>query len=159
QLPFLNKDFLSYAKFASASLGELFGKSKLDDSQQKKVFELRSTYFENTGNNIFERKELPRLVQASQIRQIVSDDLNNDGFLDLILMGNNYHISTQLGRLDAFHGMVLYNDGKGTFENIEHLKVDGQVNAIEPITIRNKKGYLIGRNDDSPVFLTKNDSL
>lgn len=159
QLPFLNKDFLSYAKFASASLGELFGKSKLDDSQQKKVFELRSTYFENTGNNIFERKELPRLVQASQIRQIVSDDLNNDGFLDLILMGNNYHISTQLGRLDALHGMVLYNDGKGTFENIEHLKVDGQVNAIEPITIRNKKGYLIGRNDDSPVFLTKNDSL
>ncbi|MEO0573328.1 MAG: VCBS repeat-containing protein, partial [Bacteroidota bacterium] len=159
QLPFLNKEFLSYKKFASASLEELFGKDKLDDAQQKKVFELETSYFENKGDNTFEKKELPSFVQVSQIRQIISDDLNNDGFPDVILMGNNYHISSQLGRLDALHGIVLYNDGQGNFKNIEHLKVDGQVNAIEPITIKTKKGYIIGRNDASPIFLTKKDSL
>ncbi len=159
QLPFLNKEFLSYQKFASASLEELFGKGKLNDAQRKEVFELETSYYENKGNNTFEKKDLPRFVQVSQIRQIVSADVNNDDFLDIILMGNNYHVSTQLGRLDALHGVVLYNDGKGSFENIEHLKIDGQVNAIEPITIGNKKGYVIGRNDDIPIFLTKKDSL
>ena len=159
QLPFLNKEFLSYSKFASASLHELFGKSKLDGASQKKVFDLETSYFENVGNNTFEKKELPRFAQVSQIRQVHCDDINNDGFIDVILMGNNYHISSQLGRLDALHGMVLYNDGKGNFKNIDHLKVNGQVNAIEPITIKNKKGYIIGRNDTSPIFLTKKDSL
>jgi len=159
QLPLLNKKFLSYSKFASASLIDLFGKEKLNRSQQKKVFELETTYFENIGNNTFEKQQLPELTQASQIRKIIPDDVNNDGFLDVILMGNNYHISTQLGRLDALHGMVLYNDGKGNFATIEHLKVDGQVTAIKGLDVNGKKGFIIGRNDDSPIFIVKKDSI
>ena len=159
QMPFLNKEFLSYSKFASASLVDLFGKDKLNESEQKMVIELETSYFENTGNNTFKKKELPKLAQASQIRRVVAEDVNHDGFIDVVLMGNNYHISTQLGRLDALHGLVLYNNGKGDFKTMEHLKVDGQVNAIEPIKIKDKKGYLIGRNDAAPIFLTKKDSL
>ena len=159
QLPFLNKDFLSYSKFASASIEELFGKEKLETAEQKQVFELETSYFENLGNNTFKKKVLPKFAQVSQVREIMSDDINNDGFLDIILMGNNYHINTQLGRLDAIHGLILYNDGKGNFEKIEHLQVDGQVNAIKKLTINGKKGYIIGRNDDSPIFLIKKDSL
>ena len=159
QIPYLNKEFLSYAKFASASFTELFGKDNLAKSEQKKVFELETSYFENIDNQRFEKKELPKLAQISQVREIACDDLNDDGFLDIVLMGNDYHVSTQLGRLDALHGMVLYNDGMGNFKNIDHLKVDGQVNAMQSLTIKNKNGYLIGRNDDSPVFLTKKDTL
>ena len=126
---------------------------------KKKVFELETCYFENQGNNRFHKKDLPKLTQASQIREIRSTDINNDGFLDILLMGNNFHISTQLGRMDALHGLLLLNDGMGNFKNLKHLKVDGQVNTIQSITIKNKKGFIIGRNDERPIFLTKKDSL
>jgi len=157
QLPFLNKEYLSYSKFASASLRDLFGEDKLQASQQKKIVELETSHFENMGNATFEKKKLPLLVQSSQIRKIISDDVNNDGALDLIFMGNNHHISTQLGRLDALHGLVLFNDGQGDFNGpLEHLQVDGQVNTIEKIMIHRDTAFIIGRNDDSPVLLKKN---
>ena len=159
QLPFLNKEFLSYTKFAQATITDLFSNNKLNEATQKKVFELETCYFENQGNNRFHKKDLPKLTQASQIREIRSTDINNDGFLDILLMGNNFHISTQLGRMDALHGLLLLNDGMGNFKNLKHLKVDGQVNTIQSITIKNKKGFIIGRNDERPIFLTKKDSL
>jgi len=160
QLPFLNKEFLSYSKFASATLEELFGKDKLNNSQIKKVYELETSYFENLGNSTFQKKAIPLLSQISQTRKMICDDLDGDGDLDVILMGNNHHISTQLGRLDALHGLILYNDGRGNFiQNPTHLKVDGQVNDIKKLKIKHTEGYLIGRNDDSPVFLIKKDSL
>ena len=160
QLPFLNKEFLSYTKFASATLEELFGKDKLSSSQVKKVYDLRTSYFENVGNGTFKKKSLPLLAQISQIRKILSDDMDGDGDLDIMLMGNNHHISTQLGRLDALHGLVLYNDGRGNFDQkTQHLQVDGQVNAIQKLKTKQNTGYIIGRNDDTPVFLIKKDSL
>lgn len=156
QMPFLNKEFLSYSKFAAASLKQLFGEDKLDASEQKRVVELKSCYFENLGDGTFEKKALPLMAQVSQVNEIVVEDTNGDSSPDVILMGNNHHISTQLGRLDALHGLILTNNEKGEFnESIEHLGVDGQVNAIEKLIVNGKSGFIIGRNDETPVFLTE----
>ena len=160
QLPFLNKRFLSYAAFATASLDDLFGNEVLEKARLKEVNTLRTSYFENIGDEHYLERELPLLAQSSQVRDITVDDFNADGALDILLTGNNFHISTQLGRLDALHGLVLYNDGSGNFvDNFEHLEIDGQVNAIAPLKIADKEGYLIGRNDDQPIFLIKKDTL
>lgn len=157
QLPYLNKEFLSYSKFASATITEVFGADKLKSSKKKHVFELNSCYFENTGNGTFKKHSLPLLAQSSQINDIMVEDINEDGYPDLILMGNNYHVSTQLGRLDALHGLVLINDQKGNFSKSHNLKIDGQVSTIKKLKFNGKKGFLIGRNNDRPLFLSEKE--
>ncbi|MHA7059008.1 FG-GAP repeat domain-containing protein [Aquimarina sp. M1] len=45
-------------------------------------------------------------------------DFNNDGNLDLILTGNNYHTDVETGRSDASIGTVLLGNGTGNFESL-----------------------------------------
>ncbi len=115
QLPMLNKIFLSYNEFAKTDFSGLFPKEKIENAYKKQVHELASCYFENNGNGKFISKRLPFLAQSSSIEVLYTDDFNNDGFKDILIAGNNYKISTQLGRLDAFHGILLLNDQKGFF--------------------------------------------
>ena len=50
QMPFLNKKFLSYEDFASASLEELLGKEALAAAEKLEVTELRSGMLRNEGS-------------------------------------------------------------------------------------------------------------
>ena len=85
-------------------------------------------------------------------------DFNNDGFKDVFLIGNNYHINTQLGKLDASHGMVLMNDQKGFFNQKaqEYIGASGETRGIEEIVINKDIYYIITRNNNSPIFLKLN---
>ncbi|WP_223826637.1 VCBS repeat-containing protein [Flagellimonas sp. S3867] len=158
QMPFLNKNYLSYKDFAAASVQDLFGKVKLDMAAKKSVVELGSVFFENNGHGNFTKRELPKMAQASPIYDFETDDLNEDGYLDLLIVGNNYEISTQLGRLDAFHGLILQNDTTGGFNLVKNdgFHVFGAIRTLKKITIAGKPSYVAGRNNDSPIFLVKN---
>ncbi|MEM6892662.1 MAG: VCBS repeat-containing protein [Bacteroidota bacterium] len=157
QMPFLNKKFLSYLDFANASVEELFGRKALNDANRKQVFELNSCYFENQGDGNFDIKPLPFLTQASQINDILVEDLNEDGYLDVLIVGNNHHISTQLGRLDASHGLFLQNDKKGFFfhNHKQDPSIDGVVQSIGSINLNQKLKFIIGRNNAPTLMLSK----
>lgn len=155
QMPFLNKQFLSYSSFAAASLKELFGKKKLDNALKREVFMLETAYFENNGDSSFTKKELPLITQASSVQDIALHDVDEDGFQDVILVGNTYEISTQLGRLDASHGLILKNDGDGNFSFLTNLNINGAARKIEKIKIGNTTELVVTRNNDTPVFLKK----
>lgn len=158
QMPFLNKQFLSYQDFAKASLDELFTSKKLKQADKKEVYELRTSYYENNGKGNFERKKLPAIVQASTVHDIAIDDFNNDGFSDMLIVGNAYEISTQLGRMDAFHNVILQNDKKGGFQwkRNQDFDIEGPARNITKFKIKGKEHYIIGINNGSPIFLTKN---
>ncbi|MEX0273654.1 MAG: VCBS repeat-containing protein [Flavobacteriaceae bacterium] len=149
QMPFLNKKFLSYTAFAKASLDDLFTAPKLQNADTKKVFDTRSIYFGNDGKGNFTGTALPSIAQASNIMAMVVDDFDKDGFPDLFIHGNNHEISTQLGRLDAFQGLFLYNDQKGGFVWQKDLspKLHGQVRAMEKMTIGARTHYVLGFNN------------
>ena len=116
QIPFLNKKYLSYKDFANASFTDLFPKEKIYKAYKKQIFELGSSYFENLGNATFKKHQLPFMAQISSVNDIALDDYNNDGFMDVFLVGNNYNINTQLGKLDASHGIILLNNKIGFFD-------------------------------------------
>ncbi|MEO1484798.1 MAG: VCBS repeat-containing protein [Bacteroidota bacterium] len=157
QMPFLNKKFLSYLDFANASIEELFGSEALNEATRKQIFELNSCYFENKGDGNFNIKPLPFLAQASQINDILVEDLNEDGYLDVLIVGNNHHISTQLGRLDASHGIFLQNDKKGFFfhNHKQDPSIDGVVQSIGSINLNQKLKFIIGRNNAPALMLSK----
>ena len=158
QLPHLNKNFLSYKDFSLATIEDLFGETKLIKADKKEIFELRSSYFENIGNSTFKKHLLPFITQASQVNDIVADDFNKDGYKDLLIVGNNFEISTQLGRLDSFHGLILQNDKKGGFFWVsdDSLKVSGASKTLQKIKLNGQNSYVVGRNNDSPIFLINN---
>lgn len=157
QMPFLNKKFLSYATFAKAEFDELFPEEKINQSYKKQVFELSTCYFENLGKNKFKKHPLPFITQVSQINDIAVDDFNNDGYMDLLLVGNNYEISTHLGRLDALHGALLINDSKGSFVHVKDQKfnISGPARDIKKIKIKGSDYFIVTINNGEPIFLKK----
>ncbi|MGB5376476.1 VCBS repeat-containing protein, partial [Muriicola sp.] len=158
QMPFLNKEFLSYTSFAKAKLDELFTKEKLSKAEKKQLNELRSIYLVNDGMGHFRRQELPLIAQATITQDILVSDLNEDGYEDLMLVGNLYEISTQLGRMDASHGIILLNDKKGNFYWVQSPDIDicGPARTIEKIRLNKSDYFIIGINNNSPIFLIKN---
>ena len=157
QMPFLNKKYRTYHDFAAATLEEIFGAEALREAEKKQVFELRSCVFLNDGQGQFKKIPLPNIAQASIIYDFLPEDVDGDGYTDLILIGNLHEMSTQLGRLDAFQGLVLKNNGTGSFSWAPEmaLPVWGAGRALEKLRIENKEHYIIGRNNDSPLFLSK----
>ncbi len=159
QMPYLNKEYLSYKNFAKASLQDLFSASKLNKAGKMKAYELASSYFENDGNGTFKKKPLPLIAQSSSIKAIGVDDFNKDGFQDILIVGNNYEISTQLGRMDALHGVILQNDQKGDFVKVnkQDFDVPGPARDLKNITIAGRDYYIVTINNDSPIILEKNN--
>lgn len=158
QLPSLNKKFLSYKAFAEATVSELFGEENLIAADQKEVYTLEHSIFLNDGANAFNRLNLPHEAQLTSVKIVYLHDFDKDGLQDIFLAGNDFNVNTQLGRLDAGHGLVLLNKGNGNFEQSPEYRpeIRGQARAISHIDIGTESYLLIGRNNDSPVLLKSN---
>lgn len=158
QLPFLNKEFLSYKSFAEATVSELFGEDNLKAADQKEVYTLEHSIFLNDGADAFDRLILPHEAQLTSAKILYLHDFDEDGLLDILLAGNDFNINTQLGRLDAGHGLVLLNQGKGSFVKSSHYRpeIKGQARAVSEVVIGDEQNLVIGRNNDSPVLLKSN---
>lgn len=159
QMPFIRKKYLSYHDFANASVAEVMGAEKLSGAMKKSAKTLLTTYFRNEGDGSFQSVELPTTAQQSTVNAIAIDDFNYDGYDDLLLVGNNYEISTQLGRLDASHGVLLLNDQKGFFvePKEQRFNVAGAARDIKKIKIGGTDYYVVAMNNDKPIFLKKQE--
>lgn len=155
QMPFIRKKYLSYHDFAKARIEDVFSIRKSAIKRGVKV--LSSCYFQNDGNLNFRMQVLPRSAQESSVNAIAVDDFNNDGYLDLLLVGNNYEISTQLGRLDASHGVLHLNDQSGFFKESSNqsFNVAGAARDIKKIKIRGDTYFIIALNNNRPILLKK----
>jgi len=157
QIPAINKKYLSYKSFAEAKFSDIFSQKKLDSAYKKQVYKLQSSVFINQGNGTFVSHDLPNLAQISSVFSILTEDLNGDGFSDIVLAGNNYELNTQLGRQDASKGLILLNNGKGDFsvKAEPNLFIDGAVRDIQKIKIKNEIYFVISKNNDSLQFIKK----
>lgn len=158
QMPILNKKFLSYKDYAKATIADLFSSEKLGKAYQKEVYELRSCIFENDGSGVFKLRPLPDIAQVSIVQAIISEDYNHDGYKDLFLVGNNYEINTQLGRMDALHGLILVNDRKGGFyrADFQNYDISGPARNVNTIIVDGFLNYIVSVNNGFPLFLKRN---
>ena len=54
-------------------------------------------------------------AQFAPVNAIVCDDLDNDGYKDLLLAGNEYQTEIMTGRYDASYGCFLKGNNKKQF--------------------------------------------
>lgn len=119
QMPVLRKRFPLYRDYVKMTFDDVFTRSALDSSNKNVLNTFCSMYIKNEGQGKFSMKKLPALAQISPVFGILTDDVNNDGNLDILLSGNFYGPDIEAWRYDAGYGLVLLGNGAGDFEVIE----------------------------------------
>ncbi len=160
QMPsIINKKYVEYKDFAGKTIDEIFTKKQLKDADEKLVNTFESVYLENQGNKTFKMTYLPSLAQVSKIMSLYTEDVNRDGFPDVIIGGNFSGANMYQARYDGFFGMILYSNGKGKFtESIpteNGFLIDGDVRDIKTLNTPQGKLYLVSRNNDKLQFFKK----
>jgi hypothetical protein len=150
----MRRKFPSYASYADATMDQIFSGKELHTAQTLEANELATCYFKNTQGT-FNKSELPIEVQFSPVYKIISEDLNADGYQDLLLFGNNEYPRLKLGKMDASFGMILLNDGKGNFKYqkyTEHgLAVAGDVKDAVFLNYKGDRYLILGINNSELV--------
>jgi hypothetical protein len=160
EIPVLKKQNLKHSDYAKKSIQDLFSPELLNQALVREFNYTSSVVAINEGNGIFRIQKLPAMVQLSSVNAIQTIDLNNDGYQDLVMGGNEFGFLPQFGRLDGSFGHVLMNNGKGQFTwvnpKFSGLQLPGQIRDIGKITDPVSDYLLFLRNDEYPALYLVN---
>jgi enediyne biosynthesis protein E4 len=158
QVPAIKKQFLLHEDYSHATFDEIFkGKAK-ENLLQLNCDETRSCYLENMGNGKFIKHPLPIEAQFAPVNAIICDDLDNDGFKDLVLAGNEYQTEVMTGRYDASYGCFLRGGSNKSFTIVPSVKtgliLNGDVKDLSLLQLSNGQKILLAavNNDSLRVF-------
>ncbi|MCG8320370.1 MAG: VCBS repeat-containing protein [Cytophagales bacterium] len=152
QIPSLRKKFKTYDLFASSDLNAIYGADNLDRALHYVVKTFASVFIENLGKGQFKLSPLPNEAQLSSINDVVIDDFNQDGNLDVLLAGNLYAAEVETPRHDASVGLLMTGDGKNNFKVVppdaSGFYAPCDTKNVAVIHIGKDKMILLGANDD-----------
>ncbi len=146
QMPFVSKKFPTYSEFAVADLEKIYGKENLEKSLHYSATNFSSVIVLSKPNG-FEIKKLPVYAQISPINAGVVLDINKDGHLDFIGVGNNYAAEVETIRYDAGVGVVMLGDGKGNLEVLRPYQSGFFSNNDDKDLIKIKNQIFISSNN------------
>lgn len=93
--------------FAKVTMQQLLTDFPAEDLIALKANYLRSAWIENLGDGGFVFHQLPAAAQLAPLFAVTTVDLNQDGYEDLVAVGNDYGTETGGGRIDALNGIAL----------------------------------------------------
>ena len=148
QLPVLLKKNLKFAEYAVKSIYELIPDDIIKNSILKEVTISESIVAYNEGENQYRIEMLPKEIQFTCVNVILTTDLNDDNYNDIILGENNFSFKPQFGRLDAGFAHMLLGSATGLMKPAR-IGTSGQgvVNSIKEITMNGQKYLILGIND------------
>jgi hypothetical protein len=115
QLPAIKKRFLYNKDFALADVDAIFKGWSREGMLSLTCTETRSCWFENKGHGKYVKHPLPAEAQFAPVNAILCDDLDHDGYMDMLLAGNEYQTEVMTGRYDASYGCWLKGGRGGHF--------------------------------------------
>jgi len=149
----LRKSFNSYGDFGEATFNTIFENQNLSDAIIKQVQWMQSAWVENLGEGKFTLHALPTQAQWAPVYGITPYDYNQDGYEDLLLVGNEYGVEVHQGRSDALQGLVLKNTGAGKFEEISieesHFVVPRDAKSLVTLSVQGQPTFIASQNNDS----------
>ncbi|MEJ2005657.1 MAG: VCBS repeat-containing protein, partial [Cyclobacteriaceae bacterium] len=159
QSPIFRQRFDSYKEYGQTTIDQLLTPEEMEGALEVSTDYLHSSYIENLGNGKFNIRPLPLAAQVAPVNGINSGDFNNDGNLDVILIGNDYGNEVNMGQYDAMTGVLLLGDGKGNFSSVSVTEsgfiVNGDAKALARIVSGNGgEFYLASQNRDELLAYT-----
>ena len=153
QIPSVKKKYLLSSDYASVTMNDLLHALNAKDTVAMTCQTTTSVWLENMGGGKFLQHPLPMEAQYAPVNSIIVEDVDGDGKIDLLLGGNEYGTEFSTGRYDAGYGVYLKGRGNGSFTVLRPaatgLILDGDVHSMAIIKTKNKKGILVGFNNDS----------
>jgi hypothetical protein len=152
QMPFISEKFETYNAFANATLKDIYG-DKLETAYQKEVTTFSSKLLINKGDGTFDVSVLPSSVQTAPILSVITRDINNDGYEDVIVIGNIYETEVETPRYDAGNGVVLLSNQKDGYTVLSAMQsglyIEGNAKSLLRVTHKalGKEIVLVGVND------------
>ncbi len=145
--------FPTYEGFAQASVEQLFGAVQLGRALHYQTDTFASVYLQNNGDGTFTSAPLPNLAQLAPIRGIITDDVDGDGHLDLIVAGNLSETEPNTPPADAGNGLWLKGDGRGGFLPVPPVRsgflAPGNVAGLAHMRTPAGKAVLVANTGDS----------
>ena len=154
QIPELKEKFPTYNMFAKATVEEVY-KGQLDEALKLEVSDFNSAIFINEAG-VFKRVSFPHQWQLFNWNDIVLEDLNKDGNLDIIAAGNLYEAEVETPRSDAGNGLILFGNGDGFFEQWFPTSINWgnqNVKKISLIHVNELPAIIIGNNNEQLEIL------
>ncbi|SFZ93465.1 Repeat domain-containing protein [Flaviramulus basaltis] len=155
QIPAIKSKFKNYEEFSTATLVDVYTKKDLENSLHYQVKSFASIYLENKDGK-FIVHQLPIEAQMSSINQILVDDYNKDGNLDVLIAGNLYVSEIETPRNDGSYGLYLKGNGDGTFKSVPPNKsgffTPGDVKDMATIKVKDDTYIISVKNDDYLQF-------
>ena len=150
----IRKKFNTYGEYGEASVSDMFTAEELEGALILSANWMKSVVLENLGNGQFAPKALPVEVQLAPIYGILPYDIDLDGQLDLLLLGNDHGMELQQGRADAFNGLALLNKGGFDFKPLSiaesNFMVRGDAKGIVNVIAGDNKELVVAtQNKDS----------
>ena len=117
QMPYVAEKFEDYDSFASSKLIDILPEDKMADAVKYEISSFESIILINDNGKLV-MQSLPNEAQISPIKSTMVYDINNDGFKDIITVGNHYGVEVETTRYDAGFGTVFLGDGFNNFKYI-----------------------------------------
>lgn len=160
QLVSIRRQYPSYKSFGRASMDDLWKPEDRENAIMLQANTLATSFIENLGNGKFALRPMPAEVQTAPVYGMVSEDVDHDGNLDLVMVGNDYGMQPFSGRHDALNGVCLKGDGKANFSPVTvaesgfFVKGDGKGLALIH-TARGEDILVATQNQDSVMVYNK----
>ena len=152
QMPYVAEKFKDYHSFASSKLIDILPEDKVKDGVVYEIENFESIVLINEGGKLI-RKVLPIQAQITPIKSSLVLDVNNDGFKDILLVGNHYGVEVETTRYDSGIGNVLLGDGHNNFTNMPSVESGFYIPTDSRDVKIIKQGYrnliIITNNNDS----------
>ena len=159
QLPYLKKEYLKFESYKNKKMIDLLDESAMEGTKILEVYNLASLVLRNESGIKFEVDTLPFMAQISSIYSILSEDINNDGYNDLILGGNLSEIKPEFGPSKSSYSSLFFGNKDGKFEYINSNKsgifIDGDLRDLTKIKINKKDSYIFALNNSEIKILER----
>ncbi len=112
QSSFFRAKFNDYTTFSLTGFKAMLDENVLKRLEFKLDVNTTSSYILWNDKTSFRWEKLPESVQVSPVKKMIVQDLNGDGYPDILIGGNDYTYDVSTGYFDANKGIVLLNKGK-----------------------------------------------
>jgi len=155
QLIALRKKFYSYGEFGEATVQDFFSEKEMEGAQILEANWMSTSYIENLGDGKFSIMALPWQTQVAPVHAMLPYDVDKDGLLDVLMVGNDFGMELLQGRADAFNGLVLKNLGKNQFRAMDleesHFFVPGDGRALAKIRLADGREIIVATQNRGGV--------
>ena len=155
---FIKRKFTTYEKISSATATEIFGKENME--QNKVVANDFTSLLLTNNNGIFSATPLPLIAQTGPVFGIDCEDVDGNGYMDIMLTGNSESPRVSHGRDDALNSVILYNNGgqlKGKNGIQSGFWVPGDGKSLAMLPVKNQYPVWIANQNHGKTLAFKSE--